>query len=230
MKKLFLIILSIPLLLNAQIDIQNGALKISKTGITIKSSNITSPDSIYTKSSTGEVGCTVALGLDEVSGNIANPTTPLDTIFTSYIYKENITHTFLYFEDSAVVVPVTTSLTFVQITNATNDLFITGESDGFTISGDTIYILSDGDYFVNWHFSIEGTNGITFESRARNSILCKGKKAVTTNGPGNYMPLSGFTYCSFSAGDHLVLEYTSTTGNADATFIDGTIYIEKKHE
>lgn len=142
----------------------------------------------------------------------------------------NLRHGYMTFDNQSLTILVTANI-YETITNGTNNLFTVDDADNITITGDTMTIVTNGNYGINFSFGFEGANDKDF-----NIILVKNhttqinnKFWQVTKGAGRICTISGFIYAkSLVAGDDLKFRITSTDGS-DPTFINGSVYIEKTH-
>lgn len=166
--------------------------------------------------------------------------TGTDAYLTSVILNRK-DHGFYAFEDSAVVIDCTQD-TWVQVTNATNDLFTAIQTnEGFTISGDTITFVStdsiDGsNIHIIFHWGIDGHagNGEDYEVRiydVTNSAGIVRKAEGTTTGANNRIEIGSTSYArnNIKTGNKFILQINNKTDNDDFTIENGSIYMEVSH-
>lgn len=162
-----------------------------------------------------------------------------DTITALEIYNKTKDHGFFAFEDSAVVIDCTQN-TWVQVTNATNNIFDgIQEGQGFDISGDTITFNSsakaDLHPHIIIHWGIDGFagNGEDYEVRIYNIDNTAGiarKAEGTTTGSNNRVEIGSTSYdINSTYGDRYILQIMNKTNSNDFTIENGSIYIEVSH-
>jgi hypothetical protein len=111
--------------------------------------------------------------------------------------------------------------------------FSTTENDGLTFAGDSITIITPGDYFVQFGVSLQGANGSDwiFKCRKNGVAITTGNLALSTTGAGNYIAGEWFWYLlSLAAGDDICFTVTNEGGSDDPTFRSVKVFIEMKPE
>ena len=168
-----------------------------------------------------------------------NGTLTADTIVTEFIYNLAKSHGFYAFEDSAVVIDCTQNV-WVQVTNATNNLFTAIQTDeGFTISGDTITFNQytrpglTPHVIIHWGVDGHGGNGEDYEVRMKNVDNDAGvvrKAEGTTTGANNRIEIGTTSYDRHAAfNDRYIMQILNRTDNDDFTIENGSIYLEVSH-
>lgn len=136
-------------------------------------------------------------------------------------------HAHLYFNDSSEVINLTQNV-YTHLTNETKTLFTVDESSNVTCAGDTITIVTPGDYLLSFDFVGDGAgvNDIyKFKLYKNNTAVAGGtlsKGAVSAVGWNWYIE-------DAVAGDDFKIMVTNTVDNDDLTAINGVIYIRKEH-
>ena len=166
-----------------------------------------------------------------MNGNVGigttTPTAALDVV--GKIEASAATHLFHYFGDSTITLTYSTS--WQHLTNKGFDMWIDAETDGFTISNDTIAVTGAGDYNFTASNTLSIDNGETFSVRFYN--VTQGRvipvaSASTGRGSGNYNTLITIAYADINAGDKIVIQYAGSA-NGTAVFKNGLINITKLH-
>lgn len=132
----------------------------------------------------------------------------------------NPPHAFLYFNDETETLDMSLN-TWVQLTNATNDLFANTDSTGMTIVNDSVVVITPGDYIFNASVSFSGTtNADVYEfALFKNGNLASPKieRTTTSTDIGNVsLP---FYMDELVVGDTLTLRMRNTATAFDATLI-----------
>jgi hypothetical protein len=129
-------------------------------------------------------------------------------------------HAVIYFEDKSE--PLTMSQNnWVQITNATNDLFTTGQAMGITVSDDTLVIGTVGDYMISCSLSFSGTTNADvyeFAFFKNNAIASPKIERTTTSSDIGNVSLPYYTG-ALAVGDVLDLRMRNTANDFDATLV-----------
>jgi hypothetical protein len=125
----------------------------------------------------------------------------------------------MYFEDETETLTMNQN-TWVQLTNATDDLF-TGAVSGITQTDDTLVIVTPGDYMVMASLSFQGTtNSDVYEFGIfKTNVLASPKieRTTTSTDIGNVsLP---FYLSDLAAGDVLDLRIRNTANDFDATLV-----------
>lgn len=147
-----------------------------------------------------------------------------------YIKAYEMVHLFHYYGDSTISKSYTTS--WATLTNASADMWIDAESDGFSVTNDTITIAESGDYEFLATNTCDGDNGETVSIRFYNITQTAGipvASAATMRAAGNYYTIVTSGYQEIAAGDEIILQYK---GDASGTsvFKNGTINIKLIHK
>jgi hypothetical protein len=110
--------------------------------------------------------------------------------------------------------------------------FTISEATNITIAGDSMTIITPGDYLILFTITLSGANGDDFRIKLyKNNAITgiNGSNHITTTGAPNYTSLSYFWYSiSLVLNDKLSFRMTNTTNNGDPTISDIKFYIEKK--
>lgn len=128
-------------------------------------------------------------------------------------------HASLYFEDKSETLTMNQN-SWVQVTNATNDLF-TASVSGMTYADDDIVIITPGDYIFMTSLSFSGTtNADVYEfALFKNNTLASPKIERTTTSVDIGNVSLPFYMDDLVAGDTLNLRIRNTANNFDATLI-----------
>jgi len=111
--------------------------------------------------------------------------------------------------------------------------FQVSENDGFTFAGDSLTIITAGDYYMDFAGTFQGANGSDWKlSIFKNGVeLASGWPVVTTTGAGNYCTWSWPIYwIGLAAGDDLSWHVMNEGGTDDPTFRALKWYIRKEPE
>jgi len=110
--------------------------------------------------------------------------------------------------------------------------FTVNENAGFTIAGDSITILYEGDYLVHFVCAFSGATATDWHFSMWKNFSTEGVSAHaynTSTGAGNYTDVSWFNYYHFMAGDVLCWKVTNITNNFDPLIHAIKWYIEKAY-
>ena len=163
----------------------------------------------------------------------------VDTLQTEFSFIKTKAHGFYAFEDSTVVIDCTQNV-WVQITNATGNLFTAIQTnEGFSISGDTIIF---NEYYrtgflphILFHWGADGFGGNNedYEIRIYNIDNDEGvvrKAEGTTTGANNRIEIGTTSYDRHASfGDRYILQIMNKTNSNDFTVENGSIYLEVSH-
>jgi len=151
-----------------------------------------------------------------------------------YVFDNDLSyelrHAYMDFQDSSEVVNVSQNV-YSYITNDNKTLFTTIEASNITESGDTLTIITPGDYIIMFSFEVENSS---VGDRYRIGIF---KNNIKVFSIGQKFPsasdtkiISGFYYFeNLVAGDDISFRVTNTVDNDDPTFVTGTVYFRKEH-
>ena len=139
-------------------------------------------------------------------------------------------HLFKYFGDSTISLNYTTN--WAHLTNASTDMYIDAELNGFTVSNDTITITEAGDYEFTGKHTRDGDNVETVSIRFYNVTQASGipvSGAQTMRGGNNFGSTETEAYASITAGDKIVVQYKGDAAGT-AVFKNGIIKIFRVHK
>jgi hypothetical protein len=161
-----------------------------------------------------------------IYGDFANDTVRIN----GYLKVSYSIHLFSYYGDSTISKSYTTD--WAHLTNATNEMWNHAETDGFTVSNDTITVLESGDYDLKCTNTLDADNGETVSIRFYNVTQASGipvASAWTGRAANNFGTINVESYGEFNAGDKLVIQYK---GDASGTsvFKNGIIKIYLVHK
>ena len=151
------------------------------------------------------------------------------SMYMTYDYFTNMPHGAFAFNDSSIT-PAMSTNTWVQITNATNTLFVSEDHELITFAGDSITIIYGGDYISFVSLSFGGTAGDFFEiSMFKNGAQTYSTIERTTSQTdvGN-MFLPAYLF-ALVAGDDIAIKIRNTASNDDATIISCSWVIWRLH-
>jgi hypothetical protein len=122
--------------------------------------------------------------------------------------------------------PAVTQNVYTKITPT----FTTLEASNITVAGDSLTIVTAGDYYAVFHATVRGSNGDDFTVQLRVNNVSVKTVRVTTTGTSNYQPVPLQYYIkNLVAGDDIAFWVTNTANNNDPTFSDISVYIRKEH-
>lgn len=138
-------------------------------------------------------------------------------------------HAALNFDDSATVVALTQNIP-VKLTGPVGAVFVVQEATGITAAGDTMTIITDGDY--------EGAIGLSFEGGPSdvfhvsiwvNSVITSWEmQRKTANADTGNMGMP-FYLSGLNAGDDVSIRIRNTGDNDDATLVSGQFIMSLHH-
>jgi len=136
------------------------------------------------------------------------------------LIKNTPPHASMTFDDESETLSMDQNV-WEKITNATDDIFDVNDASGITQAGDSLTIITPGDYMINASISFSGTtNADVYEFAVfKNEVLASPKieRTTTSTDIGNVsLPiyLSGLV-----AGDDISLRIRNTANDFDATLI-----------
>jgi len=134
------------------------------------------------------------------------------------------------FADSAYVLPITEDI-FTPITNLNNNLYVDGiEVGDLVFTGDSIQVVTAGNYEINWDISCKGatTDDYIFSIFVDN-VRQTGKGGSHRDMTGTTIgSVSGHTILTIGANEWISLRISNTANSNDVTLVSGNIVIEKK--
>ena len=151
---------------------------------------------------------------------------------TGEIKVTEATHLFAFFGDSTVTYEFASADTWYHLSNATTNLWAYPETDGFTVSNDTITVTNTGDYDLTAIMNMDGGNGTTYAIRFYNVTQTAGVPTaggVTSRGSGNTDGVMVGAYGEFTAGDEIVLQIKGDSAVADVTLKSSIIKMYLVH-
>jgi len=133
------------------------------------------------------------------------------------------------FSDSAAVVALTQNV-WAKITNAANDLFTTVDADGITMAGDSITVVTAGDYMLWFGLSFSGgASDVWHVAIYKNAVITPFEMHRNTGnnqiGNANLNAL----FDNLVAGDDISVYIRNTGDNDDATLISSQLMIYMIH-
>ena len=163
------------------------------------------------------------------------------TAYVKGVISDRKDHGFYAFEDSSVVIDCTKD-TWVQITNAANDLFTAIQTnEGFIISGDTITFnstdsIASSNIHILFHWGIDGHGGNNEDFEVRiyditNDAGIVRKAEGSGTGANNRIEIGTTSYArtNIKSGNKFILQIMNKTNNNDFTVENGSIYMEVSH-
>lgn len=151
-----------------------------------------------------------------------------DSMFTRVLDYEPPHGTFA-FADSAYILDLTSS-TWAKITNLNNDLYTVIDDDGVTLAGDTMSIVTPGDYMLWVSISFDGNQQDVYHCAIyKNSVITPFEmhRKTATNDTGN-MSMSALLD-ELVVGDDISIYIQNTANNNDPTFISSQFMIYMIH-
>lgn len=106
------------------------------------------------------------------------------------------------------------------------------EADGITVAGDSITIVTPGDYYIQMSCSFHGTANDDFAIKLyKNGATTASRARVSADGANNDVSVSYFWYVKdLVAGDDYCFRMTNLDSNTDPTITDFKYYIRKEPE
>jgi hypothetical protein len=176
-------------------------------------SGTTRPLILYTKGNTDQFKLNTD-GSNSMSGDLT-------------VTGDQTLYAYMSFDDSSYVLPITQNV-FSIITNPTNTLFTTGITRGITVTGDSVQIVTAGNYDLTYTMSWSGgnlsdnhahffVNGVQIQNTGFRRDM------TTTNIGDATMVYQG----AFSANDWISLRIQDTNSSNDLTLKSGSFKIFK---
>jgi hypothetical protein len=177
--------------------------------------------------------------IDSATGSLANRTTPMDTLFSDFVYSGgwydslrwiiNPPHAWMRFADSSITVNQTQD-TWYQVTNTTDSLYRVLElSGGFTWSDDTLIAPIKGHYVVTFELGLDVGSNNNAEVRVNTTDGEISKMVGGSGVNGQYDAISCNAYWNADAGDRIWFEYRNTTDNDDFDLIASIVTVIYLH-
>jgi len=147
----------------------------------------------------------------------------------------DFTYDFIHGVGSADSIAWSTGTTQNYYYKINTTAFVSHEADGLTIAGDSIQILTAGDYFINIALAVTTSVGNDimrvklFVNNAA-SIGSIGRWAINSEGAGLADASNYFWYKTFAANDWLSIRISNLSAARAMVVQDMKIYIEKKPE
>ena len=134
---------------------------------------------------------------------------------------------YMTFDDSAFVLPITQNV-FSIITNPANTLFTAGVTNGITVTGDSIQILTAGTYKILFTMSWSGQNNSDNHAHVFvNGLAIENtglRRDMTTTGIGDASLICAGV---FSANDWISIRIEDVNSSNDLTLRSGSVWVEK---
>jgi hypothetical protein len=155
-------------------------------------------------------------------------TTPPSVVFPGQV-SWNFIHAFMFKEDTTITPNCDGTGLYVKILGK----FVTGfglvENDGFTIAGDSITIITPGDYYLIYSYTFSGSNNADWKIAVfKNSVKQYGTRRSSTS--GNYSGgTTPFYLLNLVAGDDISMKVANLTapGTDNPTFSNVNLFIYK---
>ena len=138
-------------------------------------------------------------------------------------------HGSLAFADSAAVIPLTQNI-WAKITNGAQDLYTVINADGLTSAGDTITIITPGDYVLWMSLSFEGGPSDVYHVAVYvNEVITPFEmhRKTSNNDTGN-ASLNAYLD-DLDTGDDISIYIRNTGDNDDATLVSSQITVFMLH-
>ena len=156
------------------------------------------------------------VSIGQVGDNLVNGSFFVKVAEPIYTPQPIITAGFI---DSNIIVDNTVLNQYEQISNATNSAYIVDQAHGFTLSGDTSYVLQDGHYniFCNTSFIGNTQSDVWIVGVFINGVRASVSQRTTSSSDiGN---LSVLHSAELNIGDYVTFSVTNTSNaTRDATF------------
>lgn len=131
----------------------------------------------------------------------------------------------LYFADSAETIALTED-TWTEVTNATNTLWIVGDTARATWAADTLGIDIDGDYVAYLSMSYYATADDTIHVRLAKNDVGLVPKAEAVSVGAEVITLSvPYVIADLDDGDGLKVQIQNSNNSDDAIVIDGSLVV-----
>jgi hypothetical protein len=156
-------------------------------------------------------------------------TTPPSVVFPGQI-SWNYIHAFLFKEDTSIVPNCASTGRYVKVLPVFRTGYGLTENDGFTIAGDSITIVTAGDYYYIVNPTHSGSTGDDFRFGIFKNSVKQRSIISTTTGATNFQSAILFFYFeNLVAGDDISLKVANLTGAGtnDTTIKDISIFIYK---
>ncbi|MCK5019484.1 MAG: hypothetical protein KAS32_20665, partial [Candidatus Peribacteraceae bacterium] len=126
-------------------------------------------------------------------------------------------HASFGFSDSSVTITMSQN-DWVVTTNAWYDIFDVSSSSGMTVAGDTVTIVTDGDYMTSVSISFSGSNTDVYEFAIfKNGAVATPKMERSTSSTDIGNVSLPFYLQGLNAGDDLSMRIRNTGNNNDVT-------------
>lgn len=138
-------------------------------------------------------------------------------------------HGSLAFADSAAVIPLTQNV-WGKVTNGNNDLYTVIDADGITSAGDSITVITPGDYVIWISLSFMGGPSDQYHAAVyKNAVITsfESHRKTSNNDTGN-MSINGYLE-DLAAGDDISYYIRNTGDNDDPTLVSSQITIFMLH-
>jgi len=138
-------------------------------------------------------------------------------------------HGSMVFADSAAVIALTQNV-WAKITNAANDLYTVVDADGITVAGDTITVITPGDYVIWVGLSFEGGPSDVFHIAIYKNFAITPFEMhrKTANADTGNAAMNGLLD-NLAAGDDISIYIRNTGDNDDATLVSSQVTIFMIH-
>lgn len=158
----------------------------------------------------------------------ADSVVTLDSINTR-VLDYNPPHGIMVFSDSAVVLDLTQNI-WAKVTNDYDSLYAIIEADGILVDGDSMTIVTPGDYLMLVTMSFDGNTQDNYHMAIYvNSVITRFEShRKTSNNDTGYFGINGYLD-NLAAGDDVCLKIRNTINNNDPTFISSQIIMEMSH-
>jgi len=154
-------------------------------------------------------------------------------VSSSRIFQDSIWHAYGGFRDSAVTISISTANDWQQVTNAAHTLWGGDESDGISLSGDTMIFAHSGDYHGTAKICYSALNAKDFSVRFYNvtqSDSMDQGNIPSTTGAGNIQCVTQPLYFEITAGDRVIMQITCNTDGTDPVIKSGRFELSYLHD
>ena len=144
-------------------------------------------------------------------GNITNFDSIIHT--TERVRQDKAWHIYGGFQSVSETITLAND-TWTHITNATNNLWVSSEQDGFSIVADDIIVANTGDYMGNISLTLTGGNSKDFLFRLYNVTQDDAHFYIgVSTTVSNYSNVSLPIYMEANAGDHYRVQVKCVAGD-----------------
>ena len=148
-----------------------------------------------------------------------------DSISTR-VLNYNPPHGVMAFADSALTLDLTQNI-WSKITNDQDSLFAILDAVGITVDGDSMTIITPGDYLMLVNASFDGNANDRYHMAIYvNSVITRFEShRKTSNNDTGYFGIFGYLD-DLKAGDNVCIKIQNTVNNNDPTFVSSQVILD----